>query len=65
MEKNLRYKPPAGQTISNPSREFLRDLILHPKETQWGRDTCGDAMLDFYDKDIRLYQGDVSLIFFL
>jgi hypothetical protein len=61
MEKKLRYKPPSGDTISNPSMETLRSAIFDANHAKWD---SNEAMLDFYKTDIRLYKGDVSLIFF-
>jgi hypothetical protein len=64
MAKILRYKPASGETISNPSLEYLKDVVFNAKASQWDKHTSGDSMLDFYEGDIRIYQGDVSLIFF-
>lgn len=64
MYKNLRYKSPSGTRISNPSKAFLKDLIYNSSGSDWGKDSSGDSMLDFYENAINHYQGDVSLIFF-
>jgi hypothetical protein len=61
MEKKLRYKPPSGATISNPSMATLRSAIFNANHADWDE---REAMLDFYETDIRLYKGDVSLIYF-
>ncbi len=64
MAKKLRYKSALGDRISDPSMDFLKDIIFNATGPQWDKDTSGDSMLDFYEDNIRLYKGDVSLIFF-
>jgi hypothetical protein len=62
MRNRLRFKQPTGNKIINPTEAQLWKSIFNTDTNYWSKES--DAMIDFYNTDPNIYQGDISLIFF-
>jgi|GEM_PF-799835 len=65
MDKVLRFSPPFGSKILNPSIDLLRKIIFEYQSDYWSEDSTGDSVVDFYTKDESAYgEENNSILFF-
>ena len=64
MHKNLRLQNPDGEILINPNINYIKQIIINKDEQYWGKNTSGSSMIDFFEKGINIYSGELSLLYF-